>query len=64
MASYDENLSSLQTELAGENNKKRLKKLMKATFKGRQEWIKSNESPPISQVLDVFKPLGKFNFVS
>lgn len=44
-------------------DKKTIKKLMKATHKGRQDWIK-DETPPISQVLDVFRPLEKFNFVS
>lgn len=62
-STYAADVSELQKEVDADHSDKKIKKLMKKTYGGRQEWIK-NETPPIAQVIDMFQPLEKFRFVS
>ena len=55
---------SLQDEIVKEKpSRKTIKLLMKSTFIGRRQWIKS-DSPLVGEVLEVFPEIKKTKYVS
>ena len=57
VTSYQEGVKELEDEEKKEQpRKKRLRKLMKATFIGRRDWM-VKDAPPVSTIMEAFPPL-------
>ena len=61
---YEGHIQELHDELANEKpSKKRVKRLMQATYTGRRGWIE-NDLPRVAVVLEKFPPLREHKHVS